>query len=80
MLSISISTCGRPYVTAFHLSTRIVKPLTLKSANGIKVNSLNLEMDCFKGSDGYYYKGSLEVGWCRLNPGCWKKLPRLLLF
>ena len=48
-------------IKAFHLSTRIVKPMTLKSLNGLKVNTLNLEMDCFKGADKFYYKGSLEA-------------------
>jgi hypothetical protein len=40
-------------VKAFHLSTRVKKPLTIQ---GISMNSMNLEMDCFKNAEGFYYK------------------------
>ena len=48
-------------IKAFHVTTRIKKPLTIK---GISVNTLDLDMDVFKGLDAegktkYFYKGSL---------------------
>jgi hypothetical protein len=43
-------------IKAFHVTTRIKKPITII---GVSINTLDLEMDVFKGSDKYYYKGSL---------------------
>ena len=45
-------------VKVFHLTTRVKKPLSIQ---GINMNSMDLDMDCFKNDQGFYYKGVLSA-------------------
>jgi hypothetical protein len=50
--SFALNSNLRPYNTAFHLSTRIVKPMTLKSVQGMGLHSFTFWLNVTQNSSG----------------------------